>query len=195
MKKYLKVRGWQELSDRIIWDLYENEAEPHKEKKGELTSPRSKTFINALKIRLTYYKPEKISTLIKNEAHVRLSSSMWYVSRSLQNYSSVIVFGLLLWFLLISMLPLGSETLAMSAAYKLTVVVQIMIVGSVYLVFRRIKDNVEKFLHYQRVREIFYVLETASAASKDLDEGMEKMFGGLMEPKDGTSAFHNMPNS
>jgi len=45
----------------------------------------------------------------------------------------------------------------------------------------KIKKGIESFFHYQRVREIFFVMETALSASKRDDTTFDKIFGGLVE--------------
>ena len=43
---------------------------------------RSKTFINSLKILLAYHRPHKVREALRLEAHVRLSTSTWYVAKA-----------------------------------------------------------------------------------------------------------------
>jgi hypothetical protein len=68
MYDYLKQRGLNHLLPFILWD-------------GEnRRNYRTKNYINILKIRLRYHFPNKCGAIIRNEAHVRLASSTWYVS-------------------------------------------------------------------------------------------------------------------
>ncbi len=143
LKNYLKERGWEKLSNKITWDVNDDPSKSY----------RSKTFINALKIRLQIYCPEHCSTIIKNEAHVRLTSSMWYSSKALIFYSSL---GLV--FLFISMYISNNWQFIL---YPISASI------GVILFSWRVKKNSQHFLHYQRVREIFYVLETAFVVSQE----------------------------
>lgn len=64
LAEYLKHRGFDDLVDDIYW----------KDEKNR----RSKAFINKLKTRILFYFPDSTFEIIKNEAHIRFSSSMWY---------------------------------------------------------------------------------------------------------------------
>jgi hypothetical protein len=67
LKHYLKQRGFKELSELIDWG-------PNK------INERSKSFINKWKIRLAFFYPEQTLNLVRNEAHIRLASSVWYAA-------------------------------------------------------------------------------------------------------------------
>lgn len=67
LKRYLEARGFEYLSKYILYD-------------NEITQ-RSKTFINKLKIRIFLAFPGKTHSIIRNEAHIRLASSVWYAAR------------------------------------------------------------------------------------------------------------------
>ena len=73
LQNYLKLRGFKYLADLIKWD------ETKIGKRGSIQ--RSKTFINKMKIRIALFYPELTLSLIRNEAHIRLVSSMWYGSK------------------------------------------------------------------------------------------------------------------
>jgi hypothetical protein len=77
--EYLEKRGLTHLADIIKWRGYEKDTH----------SLRSKAFINILKIRLDFAFPEKCGTIIRNEAHVRLKSSLWYMLLALQWISMI----------------------------------------------------------------------------------------------------------
>lgn len=74
LANYLLQRGFACSKEVIKWDDKSSEDKiPHKNE-----STRSKAFINKLKIRIAYYFPEASFSIIKNEAHIRFASSMWY---------------------------------------------------------------------------------------------------------------------
>lgn len=155
LKEYLQSRGWNELADKIRWSYHEG-AMPE-------NYPRSKTFINSLKIWLQFHFPEKCSTIVKNEAHVRLSSSMWYVSSKLMVYSLLgVVFTFISGFLFWCSSVDGFNGIIKEVAFFF------ILSSSVLIMSWRIRGLVESFLHYQRVREIFYVLTTANFAEQSL---------------------------
>ena len=75
LKKYLRERNSEALSDAICWTTR------LAIEKGDKS--RSKSFINQLKTRIHFFYPENTINIIKNEAHIRLASSMWYASKYL----------------------------------------------------------------------------------------------------------------
>ena len=157
---YLIARNRIDLEDMIPWELNRSEVKANaevkteKEIKAELKkSPRSKTLINSLKIQLQFFHPEKCSTIIKNEAHVRLTTSMWYITIALRNYSlAVILLIPVLYFVFWGAGEIPHIVVFLPAIASV----------SIFLFAWRAKLSLEQFLHYQRVREIFYVLETAN---------------------------------
>lgn len=64
LAEYLEHRGFDYLVNNIYWKDQKNR--------------RSKSFINQLKTRISFYFPDSTFQIIKNEAHIRFSSSMWY---------------------------------------------------------------------------------------------------------------------
>jgi len=167
LKAYLLFRGRKDLADLIKWKV-ENQG------KHELVNQRSKIFINALKIRLQFYFPEQCSTIIKNEAHIRLSSSMWYVSKSLKIFSSLgVLFAVLggVPFYLLQKDLFTQNLLIFFAPLSLSILT--------FIFAWRIKIGIKKFFHYQRVREIFFVLETAHTAAKLHPSCKDAIFEGL----------------
>ncbi len=69
LKRYLLIRGFSHLAAHIFWDSKLNPGQ------------RSKSFINKLKIRISYHFPNKTMHIIRNEAHIRLASSVWYAAK------------------------------------------------------------------------------------------------------------------
>jgi hypothetical protein len=125
---------------------------------------RSKNYINIIKIQLRYEHPERCGSVLRNEAHVRLASSTWYVSQALFWLSVILV-------LLLALLQLWSFRAAAVAAGGpgiasrfLVAALPASIVGVAALYARMV---IEKFLHYQRLREVFFVLQTAAVALKE----------------------------
>ncbi len=145
LKCYLKDRGLVYLANRVPWD-------PNAKKKNKSLERRCKHWINALKIRIALHSPGSLGTIARNEAHVRLSSTMWYVSRVLFWTS---LFSISTYFLAVLVthafqtphqVPIGPIFLAPLIVAVLSYVTQWAI---------------ERTLHYQRQREILFILETA----------------------------------
>jgi hypothetical protein len=157
LREYLEHRGHYHLLDLVPW--------------SDNTSKRSKTHLNRLKIRLKYYCPEKCWPIVRNEAQVRLATSMWYVAVVLMYTSAV---GLI-----VSAAALG---LAWAHASSDPALIQspwavarwvfpfVLSPGVVFCVSWFCKSRVERFVHYQRLHEVFYVLELAYTAAKEHPE-------------------------
>jgi hypothetical protein len=129
---------------------------------------RSKMFINILKIRLHFHNQRRCGEIVRNEAHVRMMSSMWFAAKELEW-----VFGILLiltatvslWQKVWVQLPYPTGRMMLGAMLVL------LLIATQWLSW-----SILKFLHYQRVREIVYVLETAHTAWMS---GQKDIFGGL----------------
>jgi hypothetical protein len=166
---YLERRGHHHLLPFIRW-------------KGG-SEMRSKTYVNLLKIRLRYHHPEKCSEVIKNEAHVRLSSSTWHVARALRFCSLGAIIALLLPFFVVIFLgspyydPWGRAIMA-----ALTMPLSVLFLAW----FGR--SRIENILHYQRMREVFFVLETAYIAFREHPELLEPPFSEFVEAIRGEGA-------
>jgi len=79
LKAYLRKRGHKHLLPLVRWDPML----PKEKGREQHADYRSKTYINLLKIRLHYHHPKKCGAIVRNEGHVRLASSTWYVARAL----------------------------------------------------------------------------------------------------------------
>jgi len=163
LREYLEYRGLPHLAKLVPW--YGSKPETHKK--------RTKTFINMLKIRILFFFPDRYAELAKNEAHIRLMSSFWYVLRSLKRVSFVAI-GFVLVAVLLSLII--NKTFPFEHLLPLVFAIGLLI--AILLV----QYNVEKFFHYMRVREIIFVLETALTASKEKKVILDDLEIGL-EPK------------
>lgn len=161
MHDYLRLRGHHHLLPLVLW--------------AGNSFLRSKTFINLIKIRLQFYVPEKYKGITRNEAHVRLSTSTWYMAKSLERFAGL---GIALWFIS-SLVSLGiewttrqgnwmsfSSSIHHLIGFWRTTIGCLLPATVVLFVAFYCSQAVEKFIHYQRIREVFYVLETAYTALK-----------------------------
>lgn len=165
---YLEARGHDHLLPFIRWTAN--------------ADYRSKTYINLLKIRLRYYVPERCGQIVRNEAHVRLATSSWYMSRTLVWVGLVGAVIALLCALLVGFgqamdsdsptswtdVPRWSLT---AAAWPIFVIGLAWYSGT----------SIERFLHYQRLREAFFVLETAFVAFRDQPDLLDPPFRGFRQ--------------
>jgi len=157
LRDYLGKRGHCHLCPFVVW------------KGNKKDFNRSKTFINLLKIRLKYYFPERSSIIIRNEAHIRLATSSWYVAQSLLTCSVVGVLVVLF------SIAINIFVIAPPAPFKIYLAFFVpaifVFIASIFIISR-----VEDFLHYQRLREIFYVLETAFTAFREKPDLLKPPF-------------------
>jgi len=147
MYEYLCSRGYYHLAKHINW---RGDDEPtHR--------LRSKMLINILKTRINYYRPNSMSEITKNEAHVRLISSLWYCIKWTINF-------LLLFSIIVALyikICLDDGTTFTSTAPIIGYIITLIIL------FVAVRQSIIKFFHYQRVREIVIVLETAHIISHE----------------------------
>ncbi|MBN2509034.1 MAG: hypothetical protein JXB03_02115 [Spirochaetales bacterium] len=144
LSAYLKERGFSELIQLIPWN-----AQNH--------SKRSKHFINSLKIRISINSPNNYSAIARNEAHIRLMSSVWYMMKTLQKACVLSAFLIAL-IISVKQNSLGILSgLASKDAYAFLLVSP----GLFWIAFWYMVRKVKQFYHYQRIREIVFVLETA----------------------------------
>ena len=152
--RYLEKRGFDYLIPLVVWKS--------NNKKGE-NDIRSKCWINLYKTRLMYYHQDKCGTIIRNEAHVRLASSTWYVSYFLIWFG---LFGLAISisavFLSIFYSNQFNEIIPAISWYAIPILIPFMVSAFSFYFYWTILD----FLHYQRLREIFIVLDTYYVAYK-----------------------------
>ena len=104
---------------------------------------RSKNALNRLKLKLQLIAGQDYSILVKNEAHIRMSSSSWYVAG--QNMWISGVFSVLL----------------LGYIYLQNLNLWIVILFPILMLLLNwfIHRSIIKYLHYQRLREIFFVLQ------------------------------------
>jgi hypothetical protein len=121
---------------------------------------RSKTYINRLKLRLAFWYPDKYRPIVINEAHVRLVTSTWYMAQALWKIAGSIVVFILIPAAVTFGLTRGVDAFAASK-WVFDSSVPTLIVIAVALYSRR---ACEAFVHYQRLREVFVVLELAHTA-------------------------------
>jgi hypothetical protein len=162
LSEYLTARGLDHLACHVPWKGTNNEI-----------SKRSKMFVNVLKIRIQQRNQRRSGEIIRNEAHVRMMSSVWFAAQELQ----WVCCGLALLLAVDSLYPGGwkppfrFDPRISSFGGVLAALVALLIAATL------LRVAIVRFLHYQRVREIVYVLETAHvffrAGCTDIFEGFE----------------------
>jgi hypothetical protein len=152
LKRYLSKR-LPHLAELVPWDPMEC-----KKSSGDCYL-RTKHFMNALKEQIRFYMPDKYFIVARNEAHVRLSSSVWYVMKSLFLVSAFAFISIGFVYLL-RLNNIASPNVHFLFRIYLSFALSIVILS----VF--IQMEIQKFLFYQRVREIVYILNIAYQVKK-----------------------------
>jgi|WetSurMetagenome_2_1015567.scaffolds.fasta_scaffold101365_2 hypothetical protein len=162
LRCYLYARGLADLVPLIPWCP----------EKGSTTGLRTKMFINMLKIRIIALSPYMARDIVRNEAHVRLATSVWYALSVLRYLSALLGLSFLA---PVIMLVVGAET-AKAKGVESTVLVSAAYAILLLAFCVTMRWYLRKCIHYMRVREVIYVLETARMTKRlsgvDLLEGL-----------------------
>jgi hypothetical protein len=162
--EYLEARGLDGLAAHVPW-----------RGKANSIDNRSKMFINILKIRLQAWNPRKCGDITRNEAHVRMMSSSWYAAQLLQwVYLALLALILAAW----SLHQAWQHQFQPGFQFLSLIVTVLLVLLFAAMLLRR---AIVTFLHYQRVREIVFVLGTAEAALK---QDCDWIFDGFVAPPD-----------
>lgn len=156
LHNYLEKRGLKHLKRFVVW-----------QKKKE-QDRRSKVYVNVLKIRLSQFFPEQCRLIIRNEAHVRLASSAWYVANTL---SLISVIGILILVCSIVAHSMFSQSYDLQAFFQCHFLASLF-PFSILLITINGRSKINTFLHYQRMREVIFVLETAYTAFRSKDPSL-----------------------
>ncbi|MBT8079522.1 MAG: hypothetical protein KJO31_13165 [Gammaproteobacteria bacterium] len=144
--EYLHQRGLKHLAGLIPW----RGSDPGTYEK------RTKHFINLMKVRLEFVFPRQYTRIQRNEAHIRLMASIWYATRGLISIAKYIAISIIVLYVFYYPSELRVAALSIAAASIATTCI-------LAIVSMR---QVENFLHYQRIREIVFILEAAHFADK-----------------------------
>lgn len=140
-ENYLFKRNLHHLAEMVNWNYREG---------------RTKNQINRYKIKIQLFCPDAYGVLNKNESHVRMASSSWFVSKFLLTTNWIIT-GVFLAIILLTNhdglcnLQLGSAVL---------MILPITCPICVNLLLIQFRSKIEDFIHYQRLREIYFALYT-----------------------------------
>ncbi len=127
---------------------------------------RTKNKINRMKISIQLDYPDAYAILNKNESHIRMASSSWHVSRFIKiiaSYSSIA-------FLVIACLFIAKHFYLIQInhnpdndviKYVLEHINKVLVILPpllLYQLMKLMKERIEYFIHYQRLREIYFTL-------------------------------------
>jgi hypothetical protein len=119
---------------------------------------RSKNALNKLKLEISDIAPKNQSIIIRNEAHIRMSSSTFFVAK----YMRYIITGVLGILIVIPLILYKTGILHIdfrNPKYIIGAILLLMFPIFVLICNIFIRRLIIKFLHYQRLREIFFVLQ------------------------------------
>ena len=154
LKKYLNERGLWHLAEMVPWDW---------SKPGQ-HGFRTKMFINVLKMQLQQLAPDKCAEVVRNEAHIRMMSSLWYAASGLWRLSLVSAIAVLF---PVAMAIVMYLLEARNPFMLLPETCGVLVLAGISFVFAAwLQSRIRRFFHYQRVREIVYVLETFHIATE-----------------------------
>jgi len=135
LSAYLSSRGFDYDEDTINWDC---EGEDKSKKATESNQKnRSKAFINKLKMRISFFFPEVLPTIIKNEAHIRFSSSIWY------GFTVIIklLYGAIFLFIIYENLLLYKYNNCLTNCTVVNIVNAFIIICSIYMIRKKMNDK------------------------------------------------------
>lgn len=161
LKEYLMERGFVDLANYVPWagtDFTKTTGNSSASNRAK----RTKHFINIKKLEVKQKSSGLYFDIVKNEAHIRLMSSIWYGARALLLLSLLGV-AMALIANAINVLRLNgfANTIATLRAgtlklpYADSLVLPLLVLFSSFWTRR----SIGRFFHYQRVREIVFVLQ------------------------------------
>jgi hypothetical protein len=149
LKEYLQERGMEHLARMVPWSGNDPTTYPL----------RTKHFINILKVRLEFLFPYQYLRIQRNEAHVRLMSSMWYAAKALFVVSLI---GTCIGIVSSGISMAVSDSFVWPVPHFTGIVLPLLIL----ILAATLKRQIEDFLHYQRIREVVFLLEAAYFANR-----------------------------
>jgi len=123
---------------------------------------RTKNALNSIKLKIQLKSKEAYNILVKNEAHIRMASSSHRVVKLVWKIALCAIFissGLLF--------PFEKFSYEL---IKCAIVISFMPISTL-IVNIFIQQSVTKFLHYQRLREIFFVIQVYDELKKSKKKG------------------------
>ena len=141
--KYLLKRGMTELINHVDWMTIEG---------------RTKNKINEKKIQIQVFAPEAYALMNKNESHIRMSSSTWHATSPLMFITGLMAVLMLIWFTY----PALSDSCSCISYSDIFVPYRMVLCSLPIVMFCAvffIRRRIIRYIHYQRLREIQYVLQ------------------------------------
>lgn len=138
--KYLLKRNLSSYLDEVTWNA---------------DNSRSKNVINNYKIEIQMFAPEGYALIRRNESHIRMSSSTWHMAQP-----SKWLLGIVSFVKFISLITNGNSIIIFlnSEPDSYMPFFTFLIPFSLLLFLVYVQRRITHFIHYQRMREIFYTI-------------------------------------
>lgn len=149
LKEYFEDRGFDELAAFVNWSGADFGAKPTDEQVIRARK-RSKHFINTHKLDIKHRNSRLYFDILRNEAHIRLMSSIWYGALALIVISAL---GLALG-AIVNVIPACKTGVWRMVHFDALLSPTLTFACAIATIY-----SIEMFFHYQRVREIVYVLQ------------------------------------
>ncbi|WP_028857476.1 hypothetical protein [Psychrilyobacter atlanticus] len=144
--EYLESKGMSHLTKFVPWRGEDEETYKY----------RATHRINAIKIRLMYYEPYSFTYIFRNEAHIRMMSSIWYVMTYILRLGLILI---IISIILLLYFPIDPSYLVTRRIIPILTSFIMLVLAFI------IKRAIKKIYHFMRVREIVLILEGAYIAS------------------------------
>lgn len=120
---------------------------------------RTKNKVNRMKIDVQLDYPDAYAIINKNESHIRMASSSWYVARFVK-IMAIICAAVLFVFAIMGHFDNETKELISSFVYIPEKIIVLAILPPSLLAFLLyfLQHQIIKFIHYQRLREIYFTL-------------------------------------
>jgi len=148
-ENYLFKRNLHHLAEMVNWNYREG---------------RTKNQINRYKIKIQLFCPDAYGVLNKNESHVRMASSSWFASNFLI-WTNVVIIVLCILYIVLFIITHWSEkgdlnNFVFIIKLFLPFLPSLLAPFSVGVLLYLLRRKIEDFIHYQRLREIYFALYT-----------------------------------
>lgn len=142
--KYLMKRNELELIRYVDWSQ---------------AGARTKNKVNRMKIDVQLDYPDAYAIINKNESHIRMASSSWYVARFVK-IMAIICAAVLFVFAIMGHIDNDTKEVIGSFVYIPEKIIVLAILPPSLLAFLLyfLQHQIIKFIHYQRLREIYFTL-------------------------------------
>jgi hypothetical protein len=149
----LNDRGFDELKQYVLWDGddFRSEADDEAIRRRQR---RTKHLINRMKLAIKSHDKVLFFEITRNEAHIRLMSSLWYLSWYVLGAAVVgisVSIGIIVTMPWLRDVPLESLPQGKFEAVLFPLASGVVAASLLW--------SIGRFFHYQRVREIVFVLE------------------------------------